>query len=60
MDTWMDKMINEVGNGQQDEVDDEPYAELELFFWWPPISQSKCPDVILYWGVSIMFEFHIL
>ena len=56
----MDKMINEVGNGQQDEVDDEPYAELELFFRQPPISWSKCPDVILYWGVSIMFEFQIL
>ena len=55
----MDKMINEVGNGQQDEVDDEPYAELELFFWWPPISRSKCPDVILYWGVSILFEFQM-
>ena len=32
------KMINEEGNGQQDEVDYEPYAELELFFQWPPIS----------------------
>ena len=48
------------GDRQQDKVDDEPYAELELFFWRPRISRSKCPDVILYWGVSIMFEFQIL
>lgn len=54
MDAWMDKMINEAGINQHDMVDDEPYAKLELFFWQPPISWSKCPDVIAYWGVSIL------
>ena len=45
-DAWMDKMIG-VEDRQQDKVDDEPYAKLELFFWRPPISRSKCPDMIL-------------
>ena len=55
----MDKMINGAGNRQRDKVDDEPYAELELFFQRPPISQSKCSDMILYWGVSILFQFQM-
>ena len=55
MDEWMDRMIQGTGNRHQDQVDEEPYAELELFFQQPPISRNHCPDVIQYWGVSYLF-----
>ena len=53
----MDKMIQGAGNGQHNKVDEEPYAELELFFRRPPISRSKCPDVLSYWGVSYQIKY---
>ena len=59
MDEWMDRMIQGMGNRHQDQVDEEPYAELELFFQRPPISQNHCPDVIQYWGVSYLFQIWI-
>ena len=34
----MDKMINETENRQQDKVDKESYAELELFFLFHGVS----------------------
>ena len=49
---WMDKMIRGAGIGRREIVDEEPFAELDLFFRRPPISRTKCPDVISYWGVS--------
>ena len=38
MDKWMDRMIQGMGNRHPDQVDEESHAELELFFWRPPIS----------------------
>ena len=37
-DAWMDKIINGTGNRQQDKVDKESYAELELFFLFHGVS----------------------
>ena len=51
----MDRMIHGTGKGQQDQVNEEAYAELDLFFQWPPISQNHCLDLIQYWGVSYPF-----
>ena len=54
-DDWMAQYINQHGTGIPTEPppeDTNPLTELEKYLSLPPIPQARCPDPIVWWGVS--------
>ncbi len=60
-DAWMQHVISRSGSqdkrsdAAQDPVNNNPYAELEKYLNGPVLLRTECPDVIVWWGVSVFY-----